>query len=89
MSKELRKMIRQILFEGDVYDITGRLPKRPGDPIEECLIETFLTLQDLIQTGVESPYTAVAGVVMDEIKGEVGVSKIMSYGYDAEEDEDY
>ena len=90
MSKELREAIRQILREGEVVDITGRLPKPPADPVEECLIETFLTLQNLIASGEESPYIAVAGIVMSEIKDEVGIKKIMSYDYDSEEDdEDY
>ena len=87
MSKELRTLIRSLINEGDLYDLTKRFPRPPEDPIKLIFIDTFKKLNNLIATGTDSQYVPEAHDIMTVIKGAIGPAALMSA--EPFDDEDY
>ena len=90
MSKDLRSLIRDLINEGDLYDLTKRLPRPPEDPIKMIFIDTFQKLQAVIEEGADSQYIPEAHDIMSAIKEAIGPAVLMSAEpFDDDDYEDY
>ncbi len=90
MSKDLRILIRRLISEAEIFDITDRLPPPPEDPIKLIFIDTFQKLQAVIEEGTDSQYIPEAHDIMSSIKETIGPAALMSAEpFDDDDYEDY
>jgi len=61
-TEKFRSLIRDILSEGEVIDITDRLPGKPPDPVDEALQDIYENLGSM-----KIPKDHSAGPAIEEI----------------------